>query len=337
MKINYFILLFFALTLGFTSCNDDDEDLMGDWWELSGLDGVSRSDAVGFVIDSKFYIGTGYDGDDRLTDFWEYNPSQDYWTQKTSFPGAARNGAIGMAIDGKGYIGTGFDGDNALNDFYEYDPSANEWTKKADFIGNARYGSCSFAIGDYGYVGMGKDDDNLLYKDFYVYSPENDSWSSIVSPGASKRFNAQTFVIDGTAYVFSGYASGYENDMWAYNPTTGLWTEMRKISNATDYKYDNDYTSISRMDGVTFTINGKGYLATGSTGSLVSNVWEYDPQSDLWEEKTEFAEGDGNPRTEAVGFAVGSKGYIVTGRSGSSYYYDLWCFDPTAEADDTNN
>ncbi|HRX10351.1 MAG TPA: kelch repeat-containing protein, partial [Draconibacterium sp.] len=113
MKVNYQIILLILFSFSIVSCGDEeDEDLMGNWSELSDFDGVPRSDAVGFSIGDKGYIGTGYDGDDRLSDFWEYNPSQNYWTQKADFPGVARTGAVGFGIGDKGYIGTGYDGDN---------------------------------------------------------------------------------------------------------------------------------------------------------------------------------------------------------------------------------
>ncbi len=324
----YWIILF-VFSLFIASCsNDDEEDLVGDWWKSSGLDGVARSEAVGFVINDKFYIGTGYDGDDRLTDFWEYNPTTDYWTRKADFPGTARNGAVGIAVNGKGYVGTGYDGDNALNDFYEYDPETNVWTKIQDFPGIARYDAVTFAIGDKLYVGTGKDDDKLLYKDFYAYNTSTQAWEDVNSLRGDKRSKAAAFTLDGIGYVISGYSSGYENDMWAYNPSSDSWTEMRKISNYTDDDFDNDYSNIARADGSTFTINGRGYLVCGTNGSLVNNVWEYDPVQDLWTERTEF---EGSSRTEAVGFSAGSYGYIVTGRSSSYYFYDLWTFDPFAE------
>lgn len=333
MKRKYWIILFiFSITLVLTSCSDDDdEDLMGDWWKVSGLDGVARSEAVGFVINDKFYIGTGYDGDERLKDFWEYDPTSDNWTRKADFPGVARNGAVGMALDGKGYIGTGYDGDNALSDFYEYDPSTNEWTQIADFPGTARYDAVSFAIGSKGYVGTGKDDDKLLYKDFYAYNASTQSWEDVNSLRGDKRYKASSFTLDGIGYVISGYSSGYENDVWAYDPTSDTWTEKRKITNATDDDFDDDYTNIVRADGSTFTINGLGYLTCGTNGSLISNVWEYDPVDDQWTERTGF---EGSARTEAVGFSIGSYGYIITGRSSSYYMYDLWSFDPYSEYDE---
>jgi N-acetylneuraminic acid mutarotase len=333
MKINYFILLLFAFSLGLTSCSDDDDDeLMGNWWKQSGLDGVARGDAAGFVIDSKFYIGTGYDGDDPLADFWQYDPETDSWTQLPDFPGAARNGAVGLTINGKGYIGTGFDGEDALKDFYEYDPSTKTWAQIADFPGDARYGAAAFTIDGKGYVGTGRED--LYYKDFYAYSPASKTWEPINSLRGDKRYGAATFVIDGTAYLISGYNNAtYKNDIWAYDPETDYWTEMRHISNYSDEKYDNDYTSIVRFKASTFVINGKGYLACGYSGTNVSTVWEYDPQMDLWEERTAF---EGASRNGAVGFSAGSKGYVVTGNSSGDYLYDLWCFDPAQEYDEND-
>ena len=331
MKINYLIYSILILASFIYSCSSEDEtELAGNWSEQYDFDGVPRSDAVGFIIDGKPYIGTGYDGEDRLNDFWEYNPTQNYWTQKADFPGTPRNGAIGMGIDGKGYIGTGYDGDNKLNDFWEYNPETNSWTQKADFAGSARYGAVCFTVDDKGYVGCGYDDNHL--KDFYEYSPAKNEWTKIISIGGSKRRDATAFSVNGKGYVVSGIDNGtYLGDLWEYDPATSVWTEKRKITDYTDEDYDDEYTSIARINGVAFNVNGKVYLACGSKGSILNNVWEYDPISDLWTEKTAF---EGAARTEAVGFGIGSTGYITTGRSSSYYFDDIWSFDPDAEYDE---
>ena len=312
MKINYLIYSILILaSFIYSSSSEDETELAGNWSEQYDFDGVPRSDAVGFIIDGKPYIGTGYDGEDRLNDFWEYNPTQNYWTQKADFPGTPRNGAIGMGIDGKGYIGTGYDGDNKLNDFWEYNPETNSWTQKADFAGSARYGAVCFTIDDKGFVGCGYDDNHL--KDFYEYSPAKNEWTKIISIGGSKRRDATAFSVNGKGYVVSGIDNGtYLGDLWEYDPATSVWTEKRKITDYTDEDYDDEYTSIARINGVAFNVNGKVYLACGSKGSILNNVWEYDPTSDLWTEKTAF---EGAARTEAGGFGIGSTGYITTGRS----------------------
>lgn len=335
MKFKYQSLLLFLLSFFIFSCGEEEEeDFLGNWSELSDFDGVPRSDAVGFTINNKGYIGTGYDGDDRLNDFWEYNPELNYWTQKADFPGEARTGAVGIGINNKGYIGTGYNGDDKLNDFWEFDATENIWERKADFSGSGRYGAVGFAINDKIFIGSGYDGNYL--KDFYEYTPATDMWTKIISIGGSKRKDASCFVIGTKAYVTSGLDNGsYLDDLWEYDPeNSSLWTKKRNISDTDDDEdYDDDYTTIPRINAVGFAVNGMGYLATGSTSSLSSTVWEYDQVYDLWEEKTSF---EGTSRTEAVGFSIGSKVYITTGRSSSYYLDDIWSFNPTEEYDEDN-
>lgn len=312
----------------FTSCDSEDEttELLGNWVELSDFEGVPRNDAVGFTIGNKAYLGTGFDGDDRLNDFWEYDVEKNYWIQKADFEGSARNGAVGFGTDTKGYVGTGYDGEDKLNDFWEFDPTSNKWERKSDFGGSGRYAAVGFSISNKGYIGTGYDGNSL--KDFYEYNPTTDVWTKIISMGGSKRTDAIAFVIDGKAYVGTGLDNGvYEDDLWEFDPENGFWTEKREIANISDEDYDDDY-DIIRTEAIAFAINGFGYLATGGQGSIGIDVWEYDPINDLWEEKTSL---ETTARMEAVGFAIGNRGYISTGRSSSYRFDDLWGFDPFEE------
>lgn len=316
----------------FAACDDDedDEDLIGNWVELSDFDGTPRSEAVSFTINDKAYFGTGYEeGTNRLRDFWSYDPQLNFWFKLDSFPGIARNGAVGFSINGKGYIGTGYDGENKLKDFWEYDPENNSWTQIADFGGTARYGAVAFSVGNYGYVGTGYDGNYL--KDFWRYDPQTGEWEQIISIGGSKRRNAVAFTIDEKAYICTGFDNGtFEEDFWVYDPNTGLWSQLRDIADTSDDEYDDDYVFYG-SDKVAFTINGKAYVATGGTGGVGSGVWEYDPITDLWEQKTYL---EGASRIGAVGFGIGERGYVATGQNGSYYFDDLWAFEPDAEFDE---
>ena len=327
--IMLFALLFlFMLTFSFlNSCSKDDtNDLVGNWVSVSDFDGLPRSDAVGFSIGTKGYVGTGYDGDKRLNDFWEYDVDKNSWSQKADFPGIARNAAVGFATDTKGYIGTGYDGRNKLNDFWEYDPGTNTWNRRADFGGSPRYSAVAMSINNKGYIGTGYDGNFL--KDLWEYDPENDTWTQRTSIGGSKRTDAASMVIDGKGYILTGIDNGvYQTDMWEYDPGTDVWTKMRAITNSSSESYDDKYKTIVGTSKVGFSINGKGYLATGGQ-SASKDVWEYNPITDLWTEKTGF---EGSARADAVGFAIGNLGYITTGRSGSYYFDDIWSFNPDAE------
>ncbi|MBK9543741.1 MAG: hypothetical protein IPO49_15760 [Bacteroidetes bacterium] len=78
-----------------------------------------------------------------------------------------------------------------------------------------------------------------------------------------------------------------------------------------------------------FSIGTKGYIHTADDDMENTDLWEYDPSSNLWSQKADFP---GVRRTAAVGFGVGSKGYYGTGFNGSSYLQDFWEYDPSANA-----
>jgi len=316
--------LFIALIfLGSCSKDDTDTDPIGNWFKVSDFEGVPRTDAVAFTIGDKAYLATGYDGEDRYNDLWEYDSEKDFWQQKSQFPGLARNGAVAFGTENKGYIGTGYDGYEKLKDFWEYDPISNEWTQKADFAGSARYGAVSFSIANKGYIGTGYDGNTL--KDFWQYNPESDAWTQIVSIGGSKRRDAVSFVINGMAYVGTGLNNGsYISDFWAYDPSKEAWTQKRNLANTSEDAYDDDYNIIG-INGAAFTFGARAYVACSGQGTVSNEIWEYEPSTDLWEKKTSF---EGSGRIEAVGFSVNNKGFIATGRNSSYYFDDIWEFRP---------
>lgn len=72
------------------------------WTQKSDFGGDPRTGATAFSIGNKGYIGTGYKGYDAGTtyykDFWEYDPDNNNWTQKTDFGGSKRYNAVGSAL-----------------------------------------------------------------------------------------------------------------------------------------------------------------------------------------------------------------------------------------------
>lgn len=338
-KIYYLLaILLMGSSLLFVSCNndDDDEELLGDWVEGSDFDGVPRSEAVCFVIGNNAYLATGINIDkDRLRDVWMYDTQAGYWVQKADLhaDAKARSGAVAFNAGNKGYVGTGVDDNgNKLNDFWCYNPGTNDWTSVNPYPGSARYSAVAFSVNDKGYVGTGYDV-NGETKDFYEYTPSSDSWTQVPYPG-SKRRDACTFVIGNKAYLLTGKDNEmHDKELYVFDGDSKTWTKKRDIADSNaDEDYDDDYTTIVRSGAVAFSVNGKGYLATGSNTSSMSNVWEYDPATDLWTEKTSF---EGGSRSEAVAFGIGNYGYISTGKSSASYVYDdLAIFDPAAEYDE---
>ncbi len=117
-----------------------------------------------------------------------------------------------------------------------------------------------------------------------------------------------------------------------FDPDTQTWEQKAQIGDKTDSDFDDDYTTIVRLNTVSFVINGLGYLVTGETGGLNSYSWEYNPVTDRWTERTSF---EGSARRGAVGFSIDNRGFVLTGvgstTSTSLYFDDMWEFKPRDE------
>ena len=319
-------LLMVFITLA--SCSSDDTtDLFGNWIERSVFDGTARSNASATTVGNIGYIGTGYDGDDYLKDFWAYDMDGNFWFQLADFQGAARSSAVAFTIDDKVYMGTGYDGDNELADFYAYDITANTWSEIAPFEGTPRRGAVAFNSSTAGYLGTGFDGDNDK-KDFWKYDPATDAWDELVGFGGSKRRDAATFTINDQVYLGTGISNGIlEADFWVFDLNTESWNSLLDLDD------DDDY-NIIRSNAVGFTIGDKGYFACGtSLAGVTDTVWEYNPSTDLWEEKTAF---EGFTREGAVAFSNPSqiRALVALGRSGSLYLDDNREFFPNEEEDE---
>lgn len=307
--------------------SDGATTLLGNWKIRSEFEGVARSEAVSFVIGDSAYIGTGFDGTNRLKDIWQYDPTLNSWRQKADFPGGARSSAVAFSVNNKGYIGTGYDGVNNLKDFWQYDPTANSWTRVADFGGSARYDAVGFALSNKGYVSTGYDGNYL--KDLWEYDDATNTWTQGISMGGFKRSGAVAFVYNNKAFICTGNNNGQTatvNDLWEFDPTaTPNWTEKRDITNVSTDTYDDGYTDITRTNAVAFVMGNYAYLTTGNTGGVIASTWQYDIANDLWTSKTAF---EGVPREGAVSFSVNDNGYVLTGRSSNTPYDDIYQFFP---------
>jgi N-acetylneuraminic acid mutarotase len=333
---NYFLVVLLVGT-ALSSCSkagsDDDDDVIGNWKRSFEFEGVGRTEAVTFTIGTKVFVGLGFDGTDRLLDFWEFDQTTGTWYRRADFPGVARNSAVGFGANGKGYVGTGYDGLKRLKDFWEYDPASDKWRQVADFGGTERYGAVAFSIADKGYVATGYDGNFL--KDLWEYDPLANTWTQKASLAGSKRTDAVAFVHANKAYVVTGINNGtYLNDFWVYDPTGNVWTEKRKITNVSDDEYDDDYGSIVRSNAGIFVMNDIAYLSTGHNGAVIGVTWAYDIANDQWSLKTGL---EGAAREGAIGFAINNRGYITTGQNSSSRFDDLWEFFPFSEQSDSDN
>lgn len=114
------------------------------------------------------------------------------------------------------------------------------------------------------------------------------------------------------------------NDFWEYDPATNSWSQKQIFPGS------------NRSKAVGFAIDDKGYVGTGSSATGIGNetneFWQYDPLTDTWNQKADFA---GSPRSRAVGFSIVDRGYIGTGfpiQGSSSEQDDFWEYNPDTDS-----
>jgi hypothetical protein len=86
--------------------------------------------------------------------------------------------------------------------------------------------------------------------------------------------------------------------------------------------------AIVRVNGSGFSIGSKGYIGLGYVGSpsnLRKDFWEYNPSTDAWTQKANFA---GAARCNAAAFSVAGKGYVGTGLTATGAVKDFYQYDP---------
>jgi N-acetylneuraminic acid mutarotase len=337
-SIKLFLLL--GLIVGFItlqSCgsNNTTTTTQGDWVKSIPFKGVPRTGLVTFTIGEKVYAGLGYNSTGYLSDFYVLDGG--IWKALASFPTGTNNDnlrerATAFSVGGNGYVGLGYNRNNSgvaqqLNTFWKYDPAANKWTQLKDFPGGRRYNVVSVGIGENGYLGTGYDGTSW-FGDFWKYTPGTDTWTEIVSYAGDKREGASAFILNGKMMLAGGKNNGlYISDLWEFDPATTTWTSRTPATNDEDY---SDFkVAVRRSNAVFFGFNNYGYMALGASPSLTLSIYELDPTTYKWTQRSNF---EGSVRQNAIWFITGGKAYVGLGEAGSQYYDDIWEWRPLDES-----
>lgn len=246
------------------------------WTKKTDFSGTARTQAKGFSIGSKGYVGIGVDVSGSRKDFWEYDTVTNAWIQKADFAGTARSGAIGFNIGRNGYIGMGWDG-SQRKDFWMYDPVTNTWKQEADFGGSGRFDAVGFSIGQKGYVGTGFA--SGYQNDFWEYDPLINNWKKQADFGGEVRDGAVGFSIGGKGYIGTGEGSTAFKDFWEYTPSE-ITTSVPTITSFSPTS--GPVGTIVTITGTNFGVNPsdniiyfgatKAAVTTASTTSLTATV-----------------------------------------------------------------
>ncbi len=253
------------------------------WAKKADFPGTCRLYASGFAVNGKGYVGLGRDQQTQnqlLTDFWQYDPVTNTWTQKAQFPGPGRDVAVGFSIGNKGYLGTGIaplaqSTFTYYNDFWEYNPGSDTWTQKANVPGLGRGYAVGISLNGNGYVGLGNSDyPNNDLGDFYEYNQASDTWTQKSNiPVTEARAYAASFTINSDIYVTGGLrftATGTKafNNCLRFDVLNDSWT------------YDSDFGGLKAFGQMAVTFSNTAYVGAGLPGDAggepLTEWWKFE-------------------------------------------------------------
>ena len=295
---------------------------------------LPRENAIAFSIDNTIYIGTGFDGNKYLDDFWAFDAGTNTWCRKDDFQGNPRSAAVAFTIGKKGYVGLGFDGNTFYDDFYVYDPVTDQWNKAPNFMGGPRRGAVGFSMvgGDSierGYVGTGyaelQSSSKVYYRDFWAFEPSSNEWTMKADLPGCGREGASGFSINGNGFIGTG--TGLANCIGTSIIRLDSFFRYDQMSN--DWAAIEPYKGGEISDAVAFVIGNLGFVGLGRGNAAQPNsFYAYNPVSGLWEDRLSL---EAVPRTFAVGASINDYGgFVFGGRQDNRliYFNTFWRYDP---------
>ncbi|MEP6795190.1 MAG: hypothetical protein ABJB16_12745 [Saprospiraceae bacterium] len=194
------------------------------WVNTSTLPGFTgRMNAVAFTISGVAYIGLGFN---PVTDVWyqdmyRYDPNTNAWLTQTNYPVKCHSMIALSSPTGVGYVGIGiikaFPFNYWDNTFYKFTPTGGGiWTAMTTFPGGARQDGTGFTIGFNGYVTSGEGSN--YFNDVWKYDYIGNTWTQMQDLGATARSRAVSFVVNGEAFIGTGYDGAAKQDFAGYIP-----------------------------------------------------------------------------------------------------------------------
>lgn len=153
----------------------------------------------------------------------------------------------------------------------------------------------------------------LLFTAFLALPQESIAqWQSSAPFPGGQTDGAVSFVIDGVAYVGGGISN---SNLYAFDRETG-WSLVGAMPG-------------EKMRAWSWVLvrDGKAIVGGGdTTGSfaVTSEVFEFDPATQVWRELNPFG---GGARDGCWSFVIGEKGYVGSGFNGSVVVPDFWEYD----------
>ena len=196
------------------------------------------------IYDKCLYIFGGYDGLNRVNDFYEFNTETNQWTEIVpsllNNPPTPRHSHSAVVYNGSMYVFAGYDG-LYKNDFHKYNFTTKTWNMIKDSNPSAenwpkpRYRTSCVVFKDKMFMFGGHDGTRQL-NDFYFFDFNHEIWTQInhteVMP--SPRDSHIAIVYNWSLFIFGGSTGAQtssKNNFFEYKMDEQKWYQVHSNNN----------------------------------------------------------------------------------------------------------
>lgn len=281
------------------------------------------------AVNGKIYTFGGVANIASVVDtIYEYDPSTDKIAAKNTTLPLALSGMAAVSLNDKVYLFGGYNSsdDNKGKEIYEYDPSTDTLVAKSATLAQAVRNPVASAANGKIYVFGGVLNTGSVTasrKRMYEYDPDNDTLVRTDDFIEDGIHSAPAVTINNKIYMFGGSDKDGDpvNKIREYDPTTNTLT----VKTATLPNVRHSSSAVA--------LNGKAYIFggrnnTNSAGGYFSEIFEYDPLTDVLTTKTTVA----LPTKLAYSAAavVDDRAYIFGGSTGNGKVNTIQEYTPKA-------
>ena len=187
------------------------------------------------VYKESIFIFGGYDGFNRVNDFYEYNVTSRSWQevlyQGRSTAPSPRHSHSAVVYKDSMYVFGGYDG-KYKNDFFKFDFLNNDWSEicpesSASVWPKARYRTYCIVYKDKMYIFGGHDGSKQL-NDFFYFDFLTSEWQEIEWNGDVPTPRDSHILVNygDSIFLFGGSTGNPRSDFYEYKITQNEWTPV---------------------------------------------------------------------------------------------------------------
>jgi len=267
--------------------------------DFGGANGGYPYEGLTVAANGKLYGTTSSDGADGNGTIYEYDPNLNTFTVRYNFTtatGYLSESMMTLAPNGKLYGTTNSGGANDQGVIFEYDPITNTYIDEVDFDGtnNGGYPVAGLTLSNngkmYGVTSSGGlNGDGCIFE--YNFGKQNVTkvFDFSNNTSGSSPMTGLTLASNGKMYgmTYTGGANNYSGTLYEFDQYNYTFTKKVDFGGAIN--------GSQPYGGLMNASNGKIYgLTSNSTNSGKGVVFEYDPKTNTYTERSEFNGANGN-------------------------------------------